>query len=367
MSAADAWAITQPTFCEQCGRENCEGHESLVQTPDKSLPADRLVDAVDVAAEGQAIAATGVQYVVDGIIPNYGMLGMEVAYAKVGKTTFGHALGAAIATGTSFLDRPVQQKRVLVIAPEDPPEYTAWLARHLDVPRGVMTFYRDPIRFDAAGLDTITTTIVNGRYGFALVSSWQAVIAGLVKEENDNAGAVMLVEQAKLAARSTGIPWLIDAHSGKGEDQSDNADPIKALRGASGAAGAADFMLSLRYADGAFSTRRRLSGKGRFVSLERVLLDYDSSTGIYTALGNGRSAVSETTWTQIREAGVLEQWCSVDAIARAIGVVSDSGRVTGAGRRRVREALKGKLVDSRSQSRRGQQTTLYRYPEEHAR
>jgi hypothetical protein len=187
---------------------------------------------------------------VDGIIPNYGMLGMEVAYAKVGKTTFGHAIGAAVATGRTFLERNVQQTRVLALCPEDPPEYTAWLARHLDVQPGVMTFYRRPLRFDSEGLRDVCATVTEGRYGLVLTSSWQAVVAGLVNDENDNAGAVAIVERVKLAARATGVPWLIDAHSGKGEDQSDDADPTRAMRGASSAAGAADFMLSLRYAEG---------------------------------------------------------------------------------------------------------------------
>jgi hypothetical protein len=70
------------------------------------------------------------------------------------------------------------------------------------------------------------------------------VIRGLLKDENDNLGAVCIVENVKAAARQSGVPWLIDAHSGKGEDQSDDADPSKALRVASSAAGAADYTLS---------------------------------------------------------------------------------------------------------------------------
>jgi hypothetical protein len=138
---------------------------------------EHLMDAGDVAAEGRALASDGVQYVIDGIIPAYGMLGINVPSAKVGKTTFGHALGAAVATGTPFLNRSVTQARVLVIAAEDPPEYTAYLARHLTVPAGAMTIYRRPLRFDAAGLTAITTTAADGGYGLVLVSSWQSVVA----------------------------------------------------------------------------------------------------------------------------------------------------------------------------------------------
>lgn len=339
-------------------------YASQGESGSSGLSEDGFADAYDVAAEGRAIAAAGVQYLVDGIVPNYGMLGMNIAYAKVGKTTWGQRLGASVATGRAFLDRTVRQARVLALCPEDPPEYTAWLARHLDVPPDTMTFYRRPFRFDQATLDDAVDRVRHGQYGLVLVASWQAVVAGLVKDENDNAGAVAIVERVKLAARATGIPWLIDAHSGKGEDQSDDADPTRAMRGASAAAGAADYMLSLRYADGAFSSRRRLSGKGRFVSLEPVLLDYDISSGTFTALGSGRSVSAESTWHLIQTTGILQEWSTADAIALAIGLVSPAGNVTGAGRRRVKEALRGRLgIDIKSERRRGQETTLFRLSE----
>ena len=69
------------------------------------LDADALEDAPAVAAEGQRLLTSGVEYVVDGIIPAYGVLGMDVAYAKVGKTSFGMALSGKVATGARFLDR----------------------------------------------------------------------------------------------------------------------------------------------------------------------------------------------------------------------------------------------------------------------
>src|SRR5205814_4839584 len=60
--------------------------------PSQTPPRGRWEEAMDVAAEGQHLATTGVSYVVDGLVPAYGMLGMTVAYTKVGKTTFSVAL-----------------------------------------------------------------------------------------------------------------------------------------------------------------------------------------------------------------------------------------------------------------------------------
>jgi hypothetical protein len=171
------------------------------------------------------------------MLPALGMLGFLVAFAKVGKTTFGQALAAHVATGAYFLGRATRAVRVLILAAEDPGEYTAFLARRLQVPPGVLMFRRRPLILTAEALDQICATVRQEGFGLVLIASWQAVVRGLIRDENDNAGAVQIVERVKVAARASGVPWLIDAHSGKGEDQDDDADPSKAMRGASAAAG----------------------------------------------------------------------------------------------------------------------------------
>jgi hypothetical protein len=321
-----------------------------------------LDDVTVVVKEGQQIARDGVPYVVDGLIPALGMVGAHVAYAKVGKTTAGQQLAGAVACGALFLDRATRQARVLILAAEDPPEYTAYLARHLiAVPAGQLTFYRHPIQLDAAGLAQIVATVQAGGYGLVLIASWQSVVATLIRDENDNAGAVKVMEAVKAAARATGIPWLIDAHSGKGEDQRDDADPTRALRGASGAAGAADFILSLRYADGPFSPRRRLNGKGRFVSVPPILMEFDAETGAYTALGDTKTATVETTWRLIVETGALTTTPqTVDMIAQTAGLVPAGKRCSGHTRRLVAQALFRRDGVDRSVKMRGARTiTLF--------
>ena len=129
-------------LCPICGRESCDEHLPAPPHPSRK-PAPRpgkrrgldpalLQDATQVIAEGQQLAKDGIRYVVDGMIPAYGMVGMLIARTKVGKSTFSQSLAAAVAMGESFLDRSTTQTRVLVIAAEDPPEYTAWLTRHLN-------------------------------------------------------------------------------------------------------------------------------------------------------------------------------------------------------------------------------------------
>jgi len=358
--AADAFEGAE--LCDVCGRESCEDHLPPDPTAPEPLPDDQLEDAVDVAREGRTIDQTGVPYLLDGIIPAYGMLGFLVAFAKVGKTTFGQALAAAVAMGCLFLGRPTKQARVLVLAAEDPPEYTAWLARHLDVEPGRLTFRRRSLLLTPTELDRVVATVKRHGFGFVLIASWQAVIRGLIKDENDNAGAVRVVEDVKAAARASGVPWLIDAHAGKGEDQSDDADPSKAMRGASAAAGAADYTLSLRYADGAYGTQRRLSGKGRFVSLAPLTIAYDATTGAYDLVGAARDVTRESTWRLITEMGALTDTPrSVTEIARVCGLVGDDNRLVGGRRRQILAALHGRpdvLVSE--EIRRGGKTALFR-------
>jgi hypothetical protein len=303
-----------------------------------------------------------VRYIVKGLVPAYGTLGVMVAYTKVGKTTFAHQLGAAVATGQSFLQYETQQCRVLAIAAEDPPEYTAWLARHLQLPPGVMTFYRAPLQLNAKGLAQIAATVHTGHYGLVLIASWQAVVSELVRDENDNAGAVKVVERVKLATRQTGIPWLIDAHSGKGEDQRDDADPGRAMRGASGAASAADYTLSLRYENGTFGTRRRLSGKGRFVFCPPVVIDYDGDHGSFSVVDQqSKNVTTETTWRLLVETDAISTTPRTTAqIARAAGLTTAKGRIGTTQWRQVQEALRHRDgIRKTAETRRGQTTTLY--------
>lgn len=362
----DGWTDADPTVCPKCGRDSCDDPEHLPPETDArgaahGLDPTYLADATVVAEEGRHLADAGVPYLVHGLVPAFGTLGASVAFAKVGKTTFAQQLGAAVASGEPFLDRPTRQARVLAIAAEDPPEYTAWLARQLMVPAGWMTFYRNAIQLDRNGLAAIMATIRTGRYGLVLIASWQAVVSTLVRDENDNAGAVRVVEQVKGATRATAIPWLIDAHSGKGEDQREDADPSRAMRGASGAASAADYTLSLRYANGSFGTQRRLSGKGRFVSCPPMLIDYDIARGVYTVIDTAKDTLTETTWRLLLETGALSRAPqSVDAIAKAAGLVSESGRVNGHQRRQVRAALRGRDgIKTTTETRRGKATTMF--------
>ena len=224
-----------------------------------------------------------------------------------------------------------------------------------------MMFRRRPLILTPENLQKVCETVRRQRFGLVLIASWQAVVRGLIRDENDNGGAVRVVEDVKAAARQTGIPWLIDAHSGKGEDQADDADPTKAMRGASAAAGAADYTLSLRYANGTFGSQRRLSGKGRFVSFAPMTLDFNPTDSSYTLVGTTKDATRETTWRLICETGAINSTPrSVAEVARTAGLLSDGERLSGHTRQRITDALRGRDDVLMTQDlRRGQKTTLF--------
>ena len=303
------------------------------------------------------------RYVVDGLVPDYGTLGVCVGYNKTGKTTFALALAASVATGQPFLERTTTTCRVLIVAAEDPPEYTAYLSRHLNVPPKTCTIYRRPMVLDPPTLKRLTHTIRAGGYGLVLLWSWQHLVRGLIRDENDNAGAVQVAEVVKNYARTSGVPWLIDAHSGKGEDQSDNADPTKAMRGASAVGGAADYVLSLRYASsGTFGTQRRLAGRGRFVNVEPTTIDYDPETGGHAVGATGtKTETAATTWRLIQETGALTtEGRSAGVIAKAAGLVPNGGEVTNTHRRHVCDAFSGRANIRMVKTKR---STLYSFAE----
>lgn len=143
----------------------------------------------------------------------------------------------------------------------------------------------------------------------------------------------------------------------------DEADQSRAMRGASAAAGAADYTLSLRYANGAFGTQRRLSGRGRFVSFAPMVMDFDADTSTYTVLADaGKNAAAETTWRLCWDMGALKhEPLSSASIAHAIGLVGEDGRPTKTHKRQVARALAGRPeVLKGEESGRGGKVLLFR-------
>lgn len=291
--------------------------------------------------EGRRIQAEGVRYVVEGLVPDYGMVGFIVGCAKVGKSTTGQALMRAVAKGEDFLGLKTTQRPVLYLALEDPREYIAWIAARTFSGGEDAIVYPVPIVLNELALAGLEDFVKQHGVGFLYVATFLAGVRGLVDDENDNAGMANIVGSLKAFARRIGKPVLLEAHAGKAEDLSADADPVKALRGASSAAAEADFLLSIkREGRGGFTTKRTLSGLGRFVTAAPVTFDYDHETGSLTYLGEaGPSAAAETDWRLIQETGALAlEYRAASAIAIAARFMKAGAKGGEATRARARVA-----------------------------
>ncbi len=353
--------LDNDTGCAVCGLESCADASHIPPTDhheDKArelqqdhsrrfvgFDHEAVVSLDTLKAEGRAIREAGVPYVIDGVIPRLGLVGFFVAGAKVGKTTTGlKAIKAISGTAPEFLGLAVQHTSVLMLALEDPREYLAVLVDETFDGGERATFYPHPLQLDEETLDQLAAYVMAEQYGLIYVATFLNAVRGLVDDENDNAGMVRVVNTLKVFARRVGVPLLLEAHAGKGEDLSEDADPVKALRGASAAAAEADFLLSLRRAKGGFATQRRLSGLGRFVRFSPITFDLNPANGELTVLDSGDAqAAAETDWRLICETGALtSEPLSAGAIARAAGMIPADKTVTKPVRIRVERALRNR-------------------------
>jgi hypothetical protein len=308
------------------------------------LDQGAIVPFAALAEEGRRLLAEGVPYVVEGLIPDLGMAGFMVAPPKVGKSTLGLLMACAVARGDhAFLGRRVRQKRTLYLALEDPREYLAVMIAQATKGGEDAAAYSGYLPLESSTMDRIGAEVEAGKYAFVYVATWTSWLAGAVKDENDNAGVARAAGMVKQLARWTGVPFLLEAHAGKGDDGGADADPVKMLRGASAGAGEIDYVLALRrHGPGGFTTKRTLRGLGRFVNSPPLTYDFDLATGELTLLAEGGKASVETDRLLLLETGAITtEPRSLSAIARAAGWAGASGETNAAIRARVRLAVKG--------------------------
>jgi AAA domain len=287
-----------------------------------------VVSLAPLLDRGRKILRDGVPFVVEGMIPAYGGVGFYVARPKVGKTSLGLHLLSSISSGRAFLGRKVERRKVLMLALEDPQDYLAVLTARAFKGDEDAKFYPRSLVLNEQTLNDLGDYIRKGGFQFLYVATFLHAVRGLVKDENDNAGMVAVIASLKAFARDLEVPTLFEAHAGKGEDQSEDADPLMSLRGASAAAGEADYVLNMKRKRGGFSTTRVLSGLGRFVEFQPVSFNRNAD-GSLTVLDGGNSAgAAETDFQMLLRAdgGLSEDPKSAAKLATAVGWVRKNGK-----------------------------------------
>jgi hypothetical protein len=178
------------------------------------------VSADTLITEGRAILAAGVPYVVDGMIPAYGMVGFFVAGSKVGKTTTGLRLLSSISRGEDFLGLSVQRRKVLILALEGPAGIPGRTRRWRVWGGEDAQFYPRSLVLDKTTLTALSAYVRAGGIQMVYVATFLNAVRGLVQDENDNAGMVQVVNSVKQFARGIGVPVLFEA----GKSHSDDAN-----------------------------------------------------------------------------------------------------------------------------------------------
>lgn len=109
MSGADAWAVTDPTTCPECGRDSCEDHLPPVQPSTATVPA--FISAANVIATPQPLE------IVEGIAWA-GCRSVLVSESGAGKTFVLLDLAGSVSAGLPFHGRRTEQGSVAYLSYE---------------------------------------------------------------------------------------------------------------------------------------------------------------------------------------------------------------------------------------------------------
>ena len=239
--------------------------------------AARFTTAVDLKAR----APERVPWVWEGYLAR-GAVTLLAGKPKAGKTTITADLIEAIASGVSFLGRPVTGGSVVLVCEES----STTLADKLVARRNVHVLARDdcwpkpswPILVAAASLraEQVEAVLVV----VDSLSFWAALGAD---REKDAGATQTAIEPLQEAARDRAV--LLAHHQRKG-----GGGEGEAIRGSSAIAGAVDVIVEFErpVGEGIPETQRQLVAVGRFTTTPPLLLvDRDRITGGWRVVGEG--------------------------------------------------------------------------------
>jgi hypothetical protein len=254
--------------------------------------------AASVSAEPAWIAEP---YIAGGAITDLG------ARVKLGKTRLTLESVAAILRGGLFLGRPTRRVPVVYLTEEAGSTFRQALARAGLLESADLHIL---LRHDARGTkwpDVVAAAVEKCRETSAqlLIVDTLPDWAEMRGDEENNSGRALEAMQPLRDAAASGLAVVMLRHERKAGGPVGNS-----TRGSSAFAGSADILLSLKPADGAAGTTRRLlEGVGRFDGIPAGLT-LDLVDGHYVALGEGTDALVATTAERIHallvsEGGVL--------------------------------------------------------------
>jgi AAA domain len=327
-AAISAWPDERDAIVDSLNTEQAAVGVENLSRPAPPRPTLDLVSSVDLAERARHRREHGgAVYLWDQIIRSGGLFLLLVAFAKAGKTTFAHRLINAIARGDEFLGRQTKASKVLVLAVEDPLESIEENALELlDGGHPNILYHPSPLVMTDRALDAIVSTVK--AQGIEMVDLETLGAFWTVRDENDNAEVQREAGRLRAAARLSGVPWLVHAHTGKNEDRDDGGE----IRGASALFGAVDSALILKRKGRGETTHRTLYSRGRFGNTPAIACDFNPTTKTYTYLGGEDAREDDATAQRIAPA-VREEWETTKVIGARAGLESNLARVARALRR----------------------------------
>jgi len=229
--------------------------------------AGRLTSLGELKRQASEWEADPKRWLVDGIIPNRGVLGIIGGSPKVGKSTFAIDLMRAVSEGSEFMGLKALEARVLYIAAEDPGFYIGHQFGHFGAEKEI-AILNDVFVVSDESMAELGDLIHDQGIGFVYIATlMNLLVAGGGEDENENAKMAKIVTAFKDLARKVGIPILVEHHTNKAASRP-GADPSNlavAMRGASSIGAHADFLMTLDHDGVSMGNARLFKVAGRAV------------------------------------------------------------------------------------------------------
>jgi hypothetical protein len=170
------------------------------------------------------------KHIVEGLIPPRSV-NILVGDSGIGKSPLGYQLGLAVASGTPFLDLPVQQGKVLLVDFENSVADAHWIMeqqrKHLGIDRFPPTFQLWPLQLDPLR-ETVEEVIAMFAPDLVILDSLRSFSP---KMESDNSAAVEQIKRLRATAAVHGTAFLLIHHVRKQRQLGHAGSPVSLEEG----------------------------------------------------------------------------------------------------------------------------------------
>ena len=280
-----------------------------------------------------------IEWLVDDILPR-ASLTMLSAPPKAGKSTFARAMAMAVANGTSFLGKKVQQGSVLLLAIEEPERNVKTAYRKLGI-TGDTPLRIHFGRVSPSAATELASIVRELRPALVVIDTIGRIRSGAL-ELNDYVSTGGWLEPLLYLAHETDACVCLLYHDNKSGRHAVGYDAIFSILGSVGISATIDQLIGLRRKqDGS----RTFFTVGRYGDTPETVMGFDVETETLNALGTAEEVtvvhlksdiLSALAAVDLKQSKLLEQVSGKhQMVLRALHQLCDEGKVekTGSGNR----------------------------------